>query len=280
MSAEPLLSPGDPPPVEVVNEAGGAPILLTCDHASSAVPRKLGTLGLAPSDLTKHIGWDIGAAAVVRRLARLLDAPAVLSGFSRLVIDCNRPHDSTRQPGSVPDESDRIRIPANQNVTPAQAEARARSCFWPYHRTIEEFLDRFAARGVLPAYLAIHSFTPVMNGFRRPWQVGVCWLADERIARPLLAALRAEPDLNVGDNEPYGFFPGSDYGIPAHAAKRGLPHVLLEVRNDRLLSEAGQTEWAERLARCFNKVLADRSIFRIERHAELLALLNPANQGS
>lgn len=280
MSAYPLLSPGDPPPVEVVNEAGRAPILLTCDHASAAVPKKLGTLGLSLEALHDHIGWDIGIAAVVRRLARRLDAPAVLSGYSRLVIDCNRPHNTTREPGSIPTASDGLKIPANQNITPEEAEARAASCFWPYHETIERFLDGFEKRAVIPAYLALHSFTPVMNGFRRPWNVGVCWLADERIARPLLGALRALPELCVGDNEPYGFYPGSDYGIPAHAGRRGFPHVLVEVRNDQFRDEAGQERWAELLADCFETVLADASIFRIERHEAILSLLDPAAYGA
>lgn len=280
MTDYPLLSPGDPPPVEVANEAGRAPVLLTCDHASWAVPKKLGTLGLPPEDLQKHIGWDIGIAPVVRRLARRLDAPAVLSGYSRLVIDCNRPHDSKRQPGSIPAESDHIRIPANQRVTPAEAEARAKSCFWPYHETIEKFLDGFERRGIVPAYLALHSFTPVMDGLKRPWNVGVCWLADGRIAKPLIAALRAVPGLCVGDNEPYGYHPGSDYGIPMHAGRRGLPHVLVEVRNDQLRNEAGQEKWARLLARCFAKVLADESVFRAERHDAILDLLNPAAYGA
>jgi predicted N-formylglutamate amidohydrolase len=195
-----LLTASDPPPVEHVNPLGKAPVLVTCDHASRRVPKSLRNLGLGAESLKLHIGWDIGAADVSRGLARRLDAPAILAGYSRLVIDCNRDLDD---PTSIPAVSDGTPVPGNQDLSPAAKGRRVEALFRPYHLEVEAALDGFAARGVHPAVLSIHSFTPVMNDFERPWHIGILWDKDPRMPVPVLAALRREPGLVVGDNEPY-----------------------------------------------------------------------------
>src|SRR4051794_19941149 len=173
-----LLVADDPPAFELVNEAGRAPVLLICDHAGNAVPRRLEGLGLDAAALARHVAWDIGAGEVTRRLAVLLDGRAVLAGYSRLVIDCNRALDD---PTSIAGESDGIEVPGNFGLSPADRAARAAACFHPYHAAIAGELAGFTAGGVVPAVISIHSFTPVMNGFARPWHVGILWDKDRRL---------------------------------------------------------------------------------------------------
>lgn len=246
-SPPPLLGPGDPPVVEICHAQGSAAVLLTCDHASHAVPAALGGLGLDAESLARHIGWDIGAAAVARRLAELLDAPAILAGYSRLVIDCNR---DPEDPTSIPAVSDGVAVPGNRDLSPAARAARRRAIFEPYHAAIA------AAIGSGPALVSIHSFTPRMNGLARPWHVGVLWDADPRIPLPLLAALRADPALVVGDNEPYSARRPAGYTVRHHAVARGLPHVAIELRQDLVESAEGAAAWAERLAAALAPILA------------------------
>jgi predicted N-formylglutamate amidohydrolase len=255
-----LLGPGDPPPVELCNARGKAPVLLTCDHASRAVPRALAGLGLDDATLSRHIGWDMGAAAVTRRLAALLDAPAVLSGYSRLVIDCNRGPDD---PSSIPAMSDGITVPGNRGLAAAGRDARMAALFRPYHAAIAERIEDFLGRGDVPAFLSIHSFTPTMNGFARPWHAGILWDGDPRIPVPLLAALRADPALEIGDNLPYSAREPSGYTVQHHAVRRGLPHVAVELRQDLIADERGAAEWADRLAAALAPILAKPEIYRI-----------------
>lgn len=246
-----MLDPADPPAAEIVLAAGPAPLLLVCDHARNRVPRVLGDLGIAPGDLDRHIGWDIGAEAVARALARHLGAPLILSGYSRLVIDCNRRLDD---PTSIPATSDGTAIPANARLTAAERRARAEACFFPYHRLIEAHLDARAAQR--PVLLSIHSFTPSLGGAVRPWHVGVLWNEDDRLALPLMAALASEGDLVVGDNEPYSGRVGQGYTMPIHAEARGLAHALIEIRQDLIANATGAEAWAARLARVLAPILA------------------------
>ena len=247
-----LLQPDDPPAFASHNETGRFPLLLTCDHAGNAVPRGLAGLGLPGSELGRHIGWDIGALDVAIRLSELLDAPLLASGHSRLAIDCNR---TPGGPGSIPRVSDGTTVPANVGLSPGAAKARADNLFWPYHRAIAATLDAFAARGVAPAVLAIHSCTPVMAGHARPWQVGVVWKADARLPSPLLAELRASPGFFVGDNEPYSGRAGTGYTLTAHAEPRGLPHASVEIRQDLIGTKSSALAWADRLAPLFGRAV-------------------------
>jgi predicted N-formylglutamate amidohydrolase len=253
----PLLGPEDPLPVELCHGRGQAPVLLTCDHASAAIPRALGDLGVPPGAVGGHIGWDIGAAAVTRLLAEALDAPALLSAYSRLVVDCNRDPDD---PSSMPETSDGIAVPANRGLAAEARSARLAACFAPYHEAIAARLDAFLAADTVPVVLSIHSFTPVMGGVARPWHVGVLWDKDPRIPLPLLAALRADPAIIVGDNQPYSAREPAGFTIRHHAVARGLPHVALELRQDLVATAAGAAAWVARLAGALWPILARREL--------------------
>ena len=248
-----LLGSGDPPPFSIHNDAGRAPLLLLCDHASKALPAALGDLGITADDLGRHIGWDIGALDLAIELARLLDAPLVASGYSRLVIDCNRWPGGE---GSTPEVSDGTRIPANHGLTKEQIDARAEACFWPYHREVDRQLDRLTAGNRKCCMLVMHSFTPTMMGFARPWHVGVLWNDDPRLPLPLLDALRRDAALVVGDNEPYSSRDPSEYTLSAHARPRGIPYSSIEVRQDLIETPGTACAWARRLATPIREAVA------------------------
>ncbi|MCC6466887.1 MAG: N-formylglutamate amidohydrolase [Alphaproteobacteria bacterium] len=258
--AEGLLGPDDPPPIELLNASGGAPALLLCDHASRAVPRALGRLGLDDALLMRHIGWDIGAAEVTRHLSRRFDAPAVMTGYSRLVIDCNR---VPGEPQSIPEVSDGVRVPGNCGIAPAEALRRRRALYDPYHAAVDAAIDRFRRAGRVPAILSIHSCTPVMNGEERPWHVGVLHDRDTRIAAPLMAALAARGDVCVGDNKPYSGRGQAGKTIHAHAHDVGLPHVMVEIRQDLIDTHKGAAAWARVLGDALAPILADPALYRV-----------------
>ena len=241
----PLLGPGDPPPFSVYNETGKAPLLLLCDHASKLVPKALGDLGIPASEVARHIGWDIGGLDAAIELSQVLDAPLVASGYSRLVIDCNRWPGGE---GSTPEVSDNTPVPANVGLTKEQIDARAEACFWPYHREVARQLDRMTAGGRHICLLVMHSFTPVMAGFERPWHVGVLWNDDSRLPHPLLDQLRRDTALVVGDNEPYSARDPYEYTLAAHAKPRAIPYCSLEVRQDLIDTPEEARAWARRLA--------------------------------
>ncbi len=250
----PLLGRDDPAPFVVHREDGSSPFVLIADHAGQAVPAALQGLGIDRNELDRHIGWDIGIAGTTRALAGLLDAWMIEQIYSRLVIDCNRP---LRSPTLIPALSDGTAIPANAGLSEAARKARVEAIHAPYHARISAELAARAAAGRDTVLVLMHSFTPVMNGQARPWHCGVLYNRDDRLARPLLAALRAEGDLVVGDNRPYSVSDDSDYGANVHAEARGLPYVELEIRQDLIADAAGQQAWAQRLARLLPGLLAD-----------------------
>ena len=249
-----LLGSEDPAPFSVHNPNGSSPFVLVADHAGQHIPGQLGNLGLPQAELDRHIGWDIGIAGVTGQLAGLLDAFAILQTYSRLVIDCNRPLDST---SSIVSISDGTAVPGNQDLPEDQRTARALEIFAPYHGRITQELDLRSQQPQPPVLIAMHSFTPVFAGEARPWHVGVLYHRDTRLAHALLAALNAEPGLVVGDNQPYSISDGSDFAVPVHGEQRGLLHVELEIRQDLIADVQGQAQWAQRLARILPALLAD-----------------------
>ena len=241
----PSLQAGEPS-FEIVNPEGDAGALLLCDHASNAVPEDLGTLGLNPDEFRRHTAYDVGARGVTLALAEILNAPAILSRFSRLVIDPNRGDDD---PTLVRKISDGAIIPGNRQAGAAEVERRRAAYMTPYHAAITARLDKLAAQGIRPALISIHSVTPQMTlGPPRPWHVGILWDPDDgRMASPLMERLARETDWVVGDNEPYSGRLKGD-AMWRHGLQRGLPHVLIELRQDLIGDEAGERLWAERLA--------------------------------
>ena len=248
-----LLGDQDPPPYRVANPDGSAPMLLTCDHASNAIPESLGKLGIAQRDLDRHIGWDPGAREVTLRLAERFDAPAVLSGYSRLVIDCNRKPGSAT---SILTVSDRTPIPGNVGLTPYDVQSRVHDLFKPYHSTISRKLRAMRRNGGTPIFVAIHSFTPRLGGFTRPWHFGVLWDEDPRVARPLIEALRSNPGVVVGDNQPYSARDHFDFSQEFHASSQGIPSALVEVRSDLIRDKSGVTRYAGLLGNAIESALA------------------------
>ena len=224
--------------------------LFTCDHATNRVPDWVGggDLGLHPSDMERHIAFDIGAAAVTRKLAGAMDSPAVLSNFSRLVIDPNRGEDD---PTLLMQLYDGTIIPANRHADAAERERRLTELHRPYHAAYADLAGRHDSVVVC----AIHSFTPQLKGRpTRPWEIGVLYAGDDRLARPFMAACR-DQGWCVGDNEPYvGHLPGD--AVDRHALRAGRPNVLIELRNDLIADDAGQTLWADRITPILIDVLA------------------------
>jgi predicted N-formylglutamate amidohydrolase len=241
-----LLAADEPLPVSVHNAKGKSPFLLVADHAGNLIPRALGRLGVAETELRRHIAWDIGIVGLGPALAQALDATLIQQNYSRLVIDCNRPLEAAT---SIPDISELTPIPGNVGLDDASKTARAGEIFWPYHQRIEAELERRQQAGRLAAVISLHSFTPVYMGAKRPWHAGVLYNRDARFAHRLMTLLNAEEGLFVGDNAPYFVSDASDYTIPVHAERRGLHHVLVEVRQDLIGEESGQRAWALRLAR-------------------------------
>lgn len=245
-----LLRADEPPAFTITRDRGGSSAFLTCDHASSRIPRALEDLGLPEEARVDHIGWDIGAALLARSMSSTLDATLVESGYSRLAIDANRPLDVT---SSIPEVTCGVSVPGNQRLGVAARMARAEACFHPYHAAISTLLDQRASKRPT-VLLAIHSFTPVMQDVPRPWHVGIMYGRDRRLASLFLDVLSAESDLVVGDNQPYQVTDGSDYTIPHHGERRGILSVLIEVRNDLLRDEAGIAAMSRVLTRAYARV--------------------------
>lgn len=232
-----LLRAGDPPPVRITNPGGRSSFLLLGDHAGNRVPVALGSLGLGEVELSRHIGWDIGVAGLGRMLAERLDACFIEQVYSRLVIDCNR---APERPDAVPEESDGTRVPGNIGLDEGARVARVDAIHAPYQAAIAEALREWEGA----VLISLHSFTPVMAGIARPWDVGVLHDGgDTGFARALLARLRAVEGLVVGDNEPYRM-DATDHTVPRHAYASRRPYAELEVRQDHLADAAGQARWA------------------------------------
>ena len=226
-------------------------ILILCDHAENTIPEPYANLGLRSEDLNRHIAYDLGVAPVAERLAKLLSAPALISCFSRLLIDPNRGLDD---PTLIMQISDGLVVPGNAGLDDAAIAARVARYYTPYHQAIERAIDAGIAAGKPPVVVSVHSFTQAWKGVPRPWSVGVLWDKDPRLALPLLEGLRTIPGIVVGDNAPYtGQLKGDT--LYRHGTRRGLAHALIEVRQDLILGPEGQAEWATRLAEVLRKVV-------------------------
>jgi predicted N-formylglutamate amidohydrolase len=250
MTAYQLLGADEPRAYTELNRSGRSSFVIAVDHASNAIPKRLRNLGLSAEALERHIAWDIGALEVATRVGTLLDAPLVVQNYSRLVIDCNR------DPGvdtSVPQMSESTPIPGNIDISAEELTARRIEIFEPYHAAIQSLLDERLASNRAPILIAQHSMTNVFMGASRDMHAAILYNRDRRFAGQLLDALRAESGLQVADNQPYFVSDETDYTIPRHAEARGLLHVAIEIRQDLILTKAGQIEWAQRIAAALKK---------------------------
>ena len=246
-----MFGPGDPAPFSLYNADGRSPFLLTGDHAGSAIPTPLGTLGIDAADRARHIACDIGVRGLGEALDDPLDAPSVHQPYSRLVIDCNR---DPQAADAVAEVSDGTVIPGNAALHPAARQARVDAIHTPYHAAIA---GEIARRTRPPVLIALHSFTPALSadGFSRPWHVGILHGGGHaRFAMALLTALRENAALVVGDNQPYRM-DATDYSVPHHAFAQALPYAEIEVRQDLIANPAGQRHWCEILAMALGQSL-------------------------
>ncbi|ABS63646.1 N-formylglutamate amidohydrolase [Parvibaculum lavamentivorans DS-1] len=243
-------------PFELVNPGGSPGFLVLCDHASNALPEGYGSLGLAAAEFERHIAFDIGAAGVARHLSALLDCPAVLGRYSRLLVDLNRGEDD---PTIVMKLSDGAVIPGNRDVDAHRGAVefahRIAAFHAPYHDAVERMIARARAADTVPVLISVHSFTPRWRAHIRPWHTGILWDKDGRLPVPLMAALREDGDIVVGDNEPYTGRLKNDC-LYRHATMHGLPHALIEIRQDLIETEEGQAAWAARYARHLGPICA------------------------
>ncbi len=240
-----MLAADDPSPVLEERLHGQSTFVLVVDHAGARIPRGLANLGLPASELQRHIAWDIGALGLARGMSAALDAPLIAQNYSRLVIDCNR---DPRVPTSIPQISEWVAVPGNQQCGAVEIGARRTEIFEPYHDRIRALLDERQAAGRPTILVAQHTMTDVFKGMHREMHGAVLYNRDRRFAGIVLEMLRREPGLSFADNQPYFVSDETDYTIPTHGEQRGLPHVEIEIRQDLVREEAGQAEWARRLA--------------------------------
>lgn len=252
-----------------------ARLMLLCDHASNQIPAEFADLGLPHAELSRHIAYDPGAAAVTRALAERLAVPAIMSTFSRLLIDPNR---GEEDPTLVMRLSDGAVVPGNVSVDEVEKRQRIERFYRPYHAAISEALDERLGRGITPALVSIHSFTPVWRGQMRPWQIGVLWDRDPRLAVPMIEALATNPALTVGDNEPYSGALCGDT-MYRHGTCRGLAHALIELRQDLIADEAGVAVWVDRLAEILSELDRRDEIHQVRYCDSLSGSVDPMCDG-
>jgi predicted N-formylglutamate amidohydrolase len=245
-----LLSPGEPTPYRVINPLADTPTLLVCDHASSRFPQALGDMGLDPFARRCHLAVDIGAGELTERLSESLGVTAVLAQYSRLVVDCNR---QLLDPSAFLVFGDGIFVPGNNNLGDAAKKQRSDAIYWPYHKAISDQVGRLRSIGPPPLFVSIHSFTPVLNGVSRSWEMGVLWDADEEVAKIVIEELR-RAGYKVGDNEPYSGKAPQDFTVDHHAEGGDLRHAAIEIRQDLIDDDRGVDEVAGALHRVFDLV--------------------------
>jgi predicted N-formylglutamate amidohydrolase len=248
-----LLTASEPEAFTLERPEGSSPYVLTCDHASPILPQALGDLGVSAQELTRHIAWDIGIAPVAARVSAQLDACLVRQNYSRLAIDVNRPPGTLQ---SVITISERTQIPGNVALSHADLELRRLEIFEPYHACIRAQIDARVQSGRPLALCSLHSFTPSYAGVDRPWHVGVLYNRDRRLSAAMLALLGGNPELVVGDNEPYFVSEESDYTVIVHGEQRGVACIEIEIRQDLISHADGQNEWADRLSELLPRAYA------------------------
>ena len=257
MVGAPLLAADEPPPFEIDRPDSQSRFFITCDHASNRMPRALGSLGLQDEQLKMHVAWDPGALLIAERLAERLDATLIRSNYSRLVVDLNR---ALSNPASMPEQSEVVQVPGNKGLSGQDRRRRAEALYYPYHRALARLLDERIAAGSTPLYVAVHTFTPVYFGEARHVEVCVSWRRDDRLGRLVCPRLETLKKWKVVAHDPFVITADGDYGIPWQAEARGLPNVMIEVRQDLLEDDDEARAWGDRLADALLPVEHDPSI--------------------
>lgn len=253
----PLLQRDEPEPYRIINADGKARCLIICDHASNYIPAKLNNLGLGEDALSMHIAWDIGACALTELVSDMLDAPAILANYSRLVVDCNRRLD---HPTAFVTSGDGQPVPGNVTMSEQERAMRVEEIYAPYHRKIEQLIKGYTDNGIVPVIFSIHSFTRLFFNQVRPWEIGFLWVQDDRVTAPMMEYFDSK-GYTVGDNEPYDARILRGTTINQHADAAGLPNALVEICNEELGDEAGIRKWAGMLSESVGRVLEDESVY-------------------
>ncbi len=268
-SAEPpLIAADEGSPVEIVNPDGLGDVVLICEHAGNLVPRSLNALGLGQDVLASHVAWDPGTAPLARMMAELLDAPLILQRFSRLVYDCNRPPDVE---SAMPAKSEVFDIPGNVGLSDVERETRTAAVYRPFRASVTTVLDQAMGAGKAPAVVTIHSFTPVFHGRPRGVELGLLHDADARLADAMLEASSGWSDMDIRRNEPYGPNDGVTHTLKVDAIARGLPNVMIEVRNDLIALPHQQSTMAARLAGLVREGMGRLASIDVRRNPEAKA---------
>jgi predicted N-formylglutamate amidohydrolase len=260
LNSLPVARPGAHSAFRILRPKGKGRFIVFCDHASNCIPTELENLGLPESELDRHIAWDIGAAGVTAELSDIFDAPAILCGTSRLVVDCNR---QLHAGDLIPEVSDGTAVPRNRDLSEAARQLRIEQFFDPYHAAIESVIADRESHGLTSIALSIHTMTASLAGNARPWQIALSSHNDRRLVEPMLEALRrpgsCQPgNITVGDNQPYNLDPAVDYSTPFHAMRRNMPYLQVEFRQDEVADAAGQIRWARRFAEALAGLLPSR----------------------
>lgn len=249
-------------PVQTISGNTSCGLLIICDHAANNLPPQYESLGLPPEQLERHIGYDIGATNITEALAKYFNAPAIMSTFSRLLIDPNRGYDD---PTLIMQLSDGAIIPGNANLDKLEKQHRITTYYAPYHKAIEQSINEAINSNHPPAILSIHSFTPVWREKPRPWHAGILWDKDPRFAAPITQGLRKHSSLIIGDNEPYSGALKNDT-LYRHGTQKGLAHALIEIRQDLINNARGVQEWVERLVPIIEQSLTKPGLHSIHHY--------------
>ena len=263
-------------PYKIFKSNGTNRVIILCDHASNYIPPKYKNLGLENNQIQKHIGWDIGAANVAKKISKSLDATLIMSGYSRLLIDCNRPFGV---PEAFIKKSENTIIPGNFNLTKKEKTYRAKKYCIPYRNKIENIIKFRMKKNIIPIIVSIHSFTPVYNGKSRPWHLGLLFRKEKRVFSLLIKELQKDKSIKTGINQPYKCNLKGDFSIPYFAELKGLPCILLEIRQDLINSKSGVIKWSKKIFKLINKIILHQNIeSSVRRHKDVLLYYTKKNK--
>ena len=244
-------------PYQVYNLKGKSRVILLCDHASNYIPSKYKNLGLSKKEIYRHIGWDIGAASIAKKIANRLNATLIMSGYSRLLVDCNRP---LGVPEAFIKVSENTVIPENLRLTKKIKKYRAKKYCIPYRNRIDKILKSRIRKKIIPIIIAVHSFTPVYRGFVRPWHLGLLYRKDRRMVSLVQNQMKNNKSIKIGINEPYKCNLKGDYSIPYFGESNGLPNILFEIRQDLINNNAGVIKWSNKLSNLLEKIISHQTV--------------------